>query len=92
LLSTGKVFTPPTTERSKMSVATLEQPVQKIWTLTGWDRCDRCDSQAYVAVRGLEGELMFCAHHYNKIMNDGVGYLKMMDFMIQIIDERSRLG
>ena len=30
------------------------------------DRCDRCGSQAFVLVKGVSGELFFCAHHYTK--------------------------
>ena len=29
------------------------------------DRCDRCGSQAFVLIKGISGELMFCGHHYN---------------------------
>lgn len=32
--------------------------------LTGHDRCDRCGAQAYVKIGLLDGELMFCGHHY----------------------------
>jgi len=30
------------------------------------DRCDRCSAQAFVLVKGISGELMFCGHHYNE--------------------------
>lgn len=30
------------------------------------DRCDRCNAQAFVLARGIQGELLFCNHHYNK--------------------------
>lgn len=30
------------------------------------DRCDNCGAQAYVQVFLLEGDLLFCAHHYKK--------------------------
>jgi len=69
----------------------LETEVDKVWTLTAKDRCDRCDAQAYIAVKGIAGELMFCGHHYNKIMDNAVGYDGMMKFAIQIIDERDKL-
>lgn len=59
--------------------------------LTALDRCDQCGAQAYVMVKGISGELSFCAHHYNSIMNDKLGYEKMMKFMFEIIDERDRL-
>ena len=68
----------------------IEQP--KEWVLNANDRCDSgCNAQAYVYVKGLDGDLLFCAHHYNKIMDNAVGYDKMMGFAIEIIDERDRL-
>jgi hypothetical protein len=68
----------------------IEQP--KEWVLNANDRCDSgCNAQAYVYVKGLDGDLLFCAHHYNKIMNSPDGYKKMMSFMITIIDERDKL-
>lgn len=56
------------------------------------DRCDSCGAQAYVLVRGTQGELLFCAHHYNKIIDNPEGYKKIMSFMYEIIDERDRLN
>ena len=64
---------------------------KKEWTLKAIDRCDQCSAQAYVMVRGITGELMFCGHHYEKIMNDKEGYNKMMGFMLEIVDEREKL-
>ena len=63
------------------------------WLLTVNDRCDSkdCGAQAYVMVTGVSGSLDFCAHHYNKIMDNAVGYDKMMKFAYEIIDERERL-
>jgi len=72
-----------------METVTTEEA--KVWLLDATDRCDRCQAQAYVKVIGEVGELLFCAHHYNKVMDDAAGYKKMMDFMVEIIDERSRL-
>jgi hypothetical protein len=69
-----------------------ETPVQsKEWLLKATDRCDSCAAEALVQVTGLNGELLFCGHHYNKIMNNPSGYKKMMSFMITIIDERDKL-
>lgn len=79
--------TKPTTGGRDMK--TMEK--QQEWKLTALDRCDRCGSQAYVEVTGLNGNLMFCGHHYNKIMDNAVGYDKMMKFAITIVDERERL-
>lgn len=64
---------------------------EQVWLLDATDRCDRCAAQAYVKVLGKGGELLFCGHHYNKIMDNAVGYDKMMKFAIEIVDERSRL-
>jgi hypothetical protein len=69
---------------------TVEQEEQ-LWILDATDRCDSCSAQAYVKVMGLVGELLFCNHHYNKIMDNAVGYDKMMKFMVEVIDEREKL-
>jgi len=71
-----------------MSTMTTQE---KIWVLDISDRCDRCVSQAYVKVIGRDGELLFCSHHYNKIVDNAVGYDKIMKFAIDIIDEREKL-
>lgn len=63
----------------------------KEWTLGPLDRCDRCNAEALVSVVGLNGDLLFCGHHYNKIMDNAVGYDKMMKFAITITDERDKL-
>lgn len=65
--------------------------LDNITFLNATDRCDKCQAQAYVKVIGRNGELLFCAHHYNKIMDNAVGYDKMMKFMVEIIDERKKL-
>ena len=64
---------------------------KKEWVLKATDRCDSCAAEALVKVTGLTGDLMFCGHHYNKIMDNPDGYNKMMSFMISIIDERAKL-
>ena len=63
----------------------------KQWALSPLDRCDRCNAEALVQVTGLIGDLMFCGHHYNKVMDSPAGYKKMMEFAITVIDERSKL-
>jgi hypothetical protein len=64
----------------------------KEWVLNANDRCDSgCTAQAYVCVKGLDGDLLFCAHHYEKIMSNPVGYERMMSFAIEVIDEREKL-
>ena len=71
-----------------MTEETLEL---KEWQLKATDRCDSCNAEALVQVTGIDGSLMFCGHHYNKIMDNPEGYKKMMSFMISIIDERDKL-
>lgn len=63
----------------------------KEWQLTATHRCDSCGAQAYIKVKGITGELLFCSHHYDKIMNNPSGYTKMMSFMLEVLDERERL-
>jgi len=61
------------------------------YILTPLDRCDSCQAEALVQVVGLNGELLFCGHHYNKIMDNPLSYEKMMGFAITITDERDKL-
>jgi hypothetical protein len=68
-----------------------EEVIEKEWQLKATDRCDSCTAEALVKVAGLSGELMFCGHHYNKIIDNPESYKKMMAFMITIIDERDKL-
>lgn len=77
----------------EMSIQIKEKSSEekKEWTLTANDRCDRCGAQAYVKIAGSTGELLFCSHHYNKIVNDPNAYTKMMAFMLIVVDERERL-
>jgi hypothetical protein len=58
----------------------------KEWVLTTADRCDTCGAQAYVQVRGISGELMFCGHHYDTSNSD-----KLKAFAFEVVDERERL-
>lgn len=65
---------------------------ERVWLLDATDRCDRCSAQAYVKVIGKNNlDLLFCGHHYNKALDNAVGYDNMMKFCLEIIDERSRL-
>jgi hypothetical protein len=63
----------------------------KQWRLSPLDRCDSCSAEALVQVTGISGDLMFCGHHYNKIMDSSEGYKKMMSFALSIVDEREKL-
>jgi hypothetical protein len=69
----------------------IEETKQQEQTLTALDRCDSCGAQAYVMVKGITGELLFCSHHYNKIMDNPISYEKMMGFVLEVLDERDRL-
>jgi hypothetical protein len=65
---------------------------QAEWTLTNMDRCDAsCTAQAFVKAVGVSGELLFCSHHYNKIVSSEKAYANLEKFAYQIIDERDRL-
>jgi hypothetical protein len=75
-----------------MNTMITEEEVVKEWTLKASDRCDSCAAEALVKVTGLSGDLMFCGHHYNKIMDNSEGYKRMMSFAITIIDEREKLA
>jgi len=74
-----------------MSTMITEDSKSKEWILKATDRCDSCAAEALVQVTGLNGDLLFCGHHYNKIMNNKDGYQKMMSFAITVIDERDKL-
>jgi len=86
------VFIKPTIGRYNMfSMLKNKEKVEQQWQLSPLDRCDRCSAEALVKVTGLNGDLLFCGHHYNKIMDNAVGYDKMMKFAITILDEREKL-
>jgi hypothetical protein len=74
-----------------MNTMIIDDVVEKEWLLSPIDRCDSCAAEALVRVTGLNGDLTFCGHHYNKIINNPEGYAKMMSFMITIVDERDKL-
>jgi len=59
---------------------TMEQIKEQMLTLQ--DRCDRCQAQAFVLVKGMEGELLFCGHHFTKHEE------ALYDWAYDIIDER----
>jgi len=74
-----------------MGTMIAEEVVEKEWLLKATDRCDSCAAEALVRVSGISGDLMFCGHHYNKIMDNPETYKKMMAFMLTILDEREKL-
>jgi hypothetical protein len=69
----------------------LSKDTEQVWQLGPSDRCDRCNAEALVKVSGISGELLFCGHHYNKIMSIPDGYNSLMAFMISVVDEREKL-
>ena len=84
--------TKPIIERDNMPILAQKKKQQEDrYLLTIHDRCDSCGGQAYVAVTGTTGELMFCAHHYNSIMSDPSGFIAMEKFAVETVDERERL-
>jgi len=84
-------FIPLITESGSIMFTMIKDEVKQEWQLSPSDRCDRCNAEALVKVTGITGELMFCGHHYNKIMSSPDGYNSMMSFMISIVDEREKL-
>lgn len=59
--------------------------IKKEYILKAIDRCDSCNAEALVLVKGVTGELMFCGHHYAK--NESV----LKTFAYEIIDEREKI-
>lgn len=65
-----------------MLVAMAEDETPQGPTLSNADRCDRCPAQAFVLVKGVHGELMFCGHHYAK------HEVELIKFAYEVIDDR----
>ena len=76
-----------------LSLVDTQNDIEVEQKLDSGDRCDvsACGAQAYVRAVGVTGDLLFCAHHYNGIVDNAVGYDKIMRFAYQIIDQRGRL-
>jgi len=74
-----------------MNTMIKEEEIVEEWILSPKDRCDSCAAEALVQVTGLSGDLLFCGHHYNKIVDNAESYKKMMAFMLTVIDERDKL-
>ena len=53
--------------------------------ITAHDRCDQCLAQAWVIVKGENGELYFCSHHFNSNEKSLKSWAK------EILDEREFL-
>lgn len=50
------------------------------------DRCDRCNSQAFVWVNGVNGDLLFCRHHFLKHED------ALRAYAFEIIDETYKIN
>jgi hypothetical protein len=74
-----------------MKMMTKEDIQEIKWELSPKDRCDSCAAEALVQVTGISGDLLFCGHHYNKVMDNPEGYKKMTAFALTILDERDKL-
>ena len=62
-----------------------EKTKENEYVLSPVDRCDQCQAEALVLVKGVAGELFFCGHHYAK--NEAA----LIKFSYEIIDERAKL-
>jgi hypothetical protein len=65
---------------------------KEIKNISVHDRCDQCDSQAYVSVTGISGELFFCGHHFTKIEKNPDANEKLQAFAYVVNDERDKLS
>ena len=68
-----------------MMAEEVVEEVKPEYVLGPIDRCDQCSAEALVLVKGVNGELMFCGHHYAK--NEAA----LIKFAYEIIDEREKL-
>jgi hypothetical protein len=53
--------------------------------LTAADRCDRCNAQAFIHAKGMNGSLYFCAHHFTKWEES------IRSFAFELIDDRDTI-
>lgn len=68
-----------TVETVKVEELEAAEPVP---VLSMTDKCDKCGHQAYVLAKGIEGDLMFCGHHYRDYEID------LISWAFEVIDER----
>jgi len=66
------------------SMVTMEE--QKVQQLNISDRCDRCNAQAFVIAKGVNGELYFCGHHFTKHEE------MLYNWAYEIVDERDYIN
>jgi hypothetical protein len=67
-----------------MIMTMTQEKVERVLNVI--DRCDSCGSQAFVMVKLVNGELMFCGHHYIKNQE------KLNNQAYEIIDEREYIN
>ena len=63
----------------------VQQEQEAVDQLNARDRCDSCGAQAYVWVNGVNGDLLFCGHHFVKHED------KLRSYAFEIVDERHKL-
>ncbi len=68
-----------------METMVEETQEKQIDQLNASDRCDYCKSQAYVWVNGVNGDLLFCGHHFSKYEE------KLRAYAFEVVDERYKL-
>lgn len=61
------------------------ETLEKTRVIAPLQKCDRCVAPAWVLAKGLEGELHFCSHHYNKYKT------KIDSWAFEVIDEREHM-
>lgn len=60
----------------------LTDQENKTYVLKPIDRCDSCGAQALIWVNGVNGDLLFCGHHFTKYED------KIRKYAFEVIDER----
>lgn len=65
---------------------TMTQDQEKTDVLKVGDRCDRCNSQAFVWVNGVSGDLLFCRHHFLK--NEDT----IRSYAFEVVDETWKIN
>ena len=71
-----------------MNTTMEETTASANFILTRKDRCDAggCPAQAWVLVKFLTGELLFCSHHFDKFE------AALIKDAYEVIDERHRIN
>jgi hypothetical protein len=67
----------------------IKEEVKREKQLKIADRCDRCNAQAFILAKGIQGELYFCGHHYNKYKENVDSWAFEVINEIDSINERS---